>query len=68
MSGNFNIQLFNSPDDIDQDKVIGSNDAIIVRNPNEGWLKYKVESVLKSAAESELKHSGFDITPKPRRT
>ncbi|MFD2240384.1 hypothetical protein ACFSMX_04980 [Flectobacillus roseus] len=63
LSGNFNIQLFNSPDDIDQDKVIGSNDAIIVRNPNEGWLKYKVESVLKSATESELKNSGFDITP-----
>jgi hypothetical protein len=62
-SSNFNVQLFNSPDDDDEDGVIGKNSTNIIQPaPGELWLKYQVKSGLKSTAGMELNELGFDFS------
>ncbi|MCX6217867.1 hypothetical protein [Spirosoma sp.] len=62
-SGSFSIQLFNSPDDVDDDKLIGTAaENSIQFDPAQAWLKYSVRSDLKAAAGFDLGSAGFDIT------
>lgn len=61
-SGTFQTQLFNSPDDQDDDRLIGSQpDATIQPLTSEAWLKHQVRSDLKASAGLELSAFGFDI-------
>jgi hypothetical protein len=61
-SGNFNIQLFNSEDDTDEDKIVSLGaESILNASPDQAWLKYQVKSDLKASAGIELSKLGFDI-------